>query len=56
VLGVFVDPIGDLREIAYQVEQPFVVSHERFSASFDLEPTPHREAIEETLAWYEAAN
>lgn len=53
VVGRVSSTIGELREIRYQFEEPFEVSHEKFATSFELEPTPHREAIAETLEWYE---
>ncbi len=41
-----------VREVAYQLEQPFVLDHSKFARAFGAHPTPHAEAIRETLAWY----
>lgn len=50
--GLVVPRLRELREVRYQVTAPFEVSDEKFAGTFDLAPTPHREAIERTLAWY----
>lgn len=41
-----------VREVAYQLEQPFVVDHSKFAGAFGAKSTPHEEAIRETVAWY----
>lgn len=53
-LSVVISPLKEIGEMRYLYDEPFVVSHEKFADAFELEPTPHREALEETLAWYEA--
>ena len=50
--GVVSPTMRELAELRYEFEEPFVVSHEKFAATFDLEPTTHRAAIDETVAWY----
>lgn len=50
--GIVSSTMRQLREIQYQFADPFVVSHEKFSTTFDLTPTPHREAVKRTLEWY----
>jgi nucleoside-diphosphate-sugar epimerase len=51
-LGLASTTLGQLAETQSQRTNPYVVSHEKFAAAFDLEPTPHREAIRRTLDWY----
>jgi len=40
------------KEQLYQTERPFVVDHGKFEQAFGATPTPHPEAIEQTLEWY----
>lgn len=42
-----------VREVVYQLEQPFVVDHSKFAQAFGADPTPQPEAIRQTLAWYQ---
>jgi nucleoside-diphosphate-sugar epimerase len=41
-----------VREVAYQLEQPFVLDHSKFAGAFGAHPTPHAEAIRDTVGWY----
>jgi hypothetical protein len=41
-----------VKERLYQTEQPWVVDHGKFERAFGAAPTPHPEAIRQTLAWY----
>lgn len=43
--------MGELEELRYQVEAPFVVDGTRFGQTFDFGPTSNREAVRWTLAW-----
>ena len=52
VLGLFDPVVRQLPEVLYQTERPFVVDHSKFERAFGARPTPHREAIHKTLAWY----
>lgn len=50
--GVFSTVAREALETLYQFERPFVVDGGKFEAAFGpFETTPHREAINETLAW-----
>ena len=50
VAGIF-SPL--LRETAYQFRASFVIDASKFEAAFGyLEPTPHRDAVQRTVAWY----
>jgi nucleoside-diphosphate-sugar epimerase len=42
-----------VREVVYQLEQPFVVDDSKFTGAFGARPTPLPEAIRRTLAWYQ---
>lgn len=53
-LGLVSGTMRELAETQYQRSEPYVVSHERFAETFDFTPTPHREALEATVAWYRA--
>lgn len=51
-LGLISPTLGHLADTQYQRSEPFVVSSEKFEESFDFEPTPLREALEQTVSWY----
>ena len=38
----------------YEFEKPFVVDHSKFGRAFGGAATPHRDALQATLAWYRA--
>jgi len=43
--------LREVRETAYQFRAPFVIGSSRFDAALGrLEPTPHRDAVEQTVA------
>jgi hypothetical protein len=45
--------LREVRETAYQFRAPFVIDSSKFDAAFGrLEPTPHSDAVEQTVAWY----
>ena len=50
--GLVSPRMRELAEMRYEFEEPFVVSHEKFASTFDLEPTPYEDAIERTVEWY----
>jgi hypothetical protein len=53
VAGIFSPTLRELRETAYQFRRPFVIDSSKFERAFGrLEPTPHREAVERTVAWF----
>lgn len=39
---------------ASDFERPFVADHAKFARTFGASPTPHRDAIRTTLAWWRA--
>ncbi len=40
-----------VKETLYQSERPWVVDHSKFARAFGSRPTPHEQAIAETLGW-----
>lgn len=54
-LGLFVPIMRELAELLYQWELPFRYSAAKFEKTFGPAPvTPHREAVEKTVAWFKA--
>lgn len=51
-IGLFQPDVGEVAEMLYQFEAPLVVDHSKFERAFGCKPTPHKEAIRQTLAWY----
>jgi len=52
IIGLFVPDAGEMKEMLYEFEEPFVVDHSKFEGAFGVDVTPHPQAILETLAWY----
>ena len=52
--GLFDPVLRELNELAYEFEQPFILDGTKFHQAFGFAPTPHREALRATLAWYAA--
>ena len=53
VAGIFSPLLREMRETTYQFRAPFVIDASKFKAAFGhLEPTPHRDAVQRTVAWY----
>jgi len=53
VAGIFSPLLREMRETTYQFRAPFVIDASRFEAAFGLlEPTPHRDAVQQAVAWY----
>ena len=51
--GMFSPLLREMRETAYQFRAPFVIDSSTFDAAFGrLVPTPHRDAVAQTVAWY----
>jgi len=53
MLGVFIPAMRAVKETLYQSERPWVVDHSKFARAFGSRPTPHEQAIAETLAWFQ---
>jgi nucleoside-diphosphate-sugar epimerase len=51
--GLFSPLLREMRETTYQFHAPFVIDASKFQAAFGrLEPTAHRDAVQQTVAWY----
>ncbi|WP_410765521.1 NAD-dependent epimerase/dehydratase family protein [Haloferax sp. DFSO60] len=52
--GLVSDELGEIAELRYEFEAPFVVDDSKFREAFGgaVTATPLEEAIEETVAWY----
>lgn len=52
VLGLFNPILREIKEILYEFEQPFIIDHGKYERAFGSHPTPHPEAIRQTLDWF----
>jgi nucleoside-diphosphate-sugar epimerase len=52
LVGLFNGNLGEIKEMLYEFEEPFVVDDSRFQAAFGTRPTPLSEAINTTVDWY----
>ncbi|MFD8320085.1 NAD-dependent epimerase/dehydratase family protein [Kitasatospora purpeofusca] len=54
-LAGLVNPmLGELREVRYQFDRPFVIDSHAYTATFGESPTPIDEALGATVAWWRA--
>ncbi len=51
-LGLFSPTLREFKEMMYEFEEPYIVDHSQFAATFGASPTPHVEAVQDTIAWY----
>ena len=54
VLGLFNPMLREMKEMIYEFEEPYIVDSSQFTQTFGASPTPHEQAIKETVAWYRA--
>lgn len=54
VVGLFNGNVRELKEMLYEFEEPFVVDHSRFDATFGDIATPLDKAIDDTVAWFQS--
>lgn len=54
VMGLFVKEIREMREMAYEFTEPFVMDDSQYRQAFGNGTTPHRDAIRATVAWYKS--
>ncbi|MEP6751797.1 MAG: NAD-dependent epimerase/dehydratase family protein [Candidatus Dormiibacterota bacterium] len=52
VLALFNPTMRGVSESLYQSEKPWVVDHSRYAKAFGASPTPHPEAVAESLKWF----
>jgi nucleoside-diphosphate-sugar epimerase len=55
LLALFLPSLAAVKETLYQSERPWVVDHSKFASAFGAQPTPHREAIAQTIKWFRAS-
>ncbi len=53
LVGLFNPAAGEVVEMMYEFNEPFVVDHSQYAAVFGTHVTPHQQAIRETVAWYQ---
>ncbi|MEZ4592328.1 MAG: hypothetical protein R3D55_14470 [Chloroflexota bacterium] len=53
IVGLFNPAAGEVVEMMYEFEEPFIVDHSQFADAFGAHVTPHEEAVRETVAWYQ---
>jgi nucleoside-diphosphate-sugar epimerase len=51
ILGIFNREIGEAVEMLYEWTNPFVIESRKAEAAFGLQPTPLKQAIQETIQW-----
>jgi nucleoside-diphosphate-sugar epimerase len=52
--GIFIAGARETVEMMYEFEKPFIVDSSKFERTFGERATPHREAIRQTIEWYQA--
>ena len=52
--GLFIPAAKEMVEMMYEFEQPFIVDSSKFENTFGMQATPMREAIRETVKWYQS--
>jgi nucleoside-diphosphate-sugar epimerase len=50
--GLFNPVVRELPEVAYQMDQPFILDSSAAEAAFGLQPTPWERVLTETIAFY----
>ena len=54
-MAIVLPPMRGVKETLYQSTRPWVVDHSKYARAFGARPTPHEEAIAQTIEWYRAA-
>ncbi len=52
--GLFIEGARESAKMSYQFDRPYVMDGAKFARTFGGSPTPHRDAIRTTLAWFRA--
>lgn len=55
LVGLFIPAAGEVVEMLYEFDKPYIVDSSKFVQAFGDHSTPHAQAIAATLAWYRAA-
>jgi nucleoside-diphosphate-sugar epimerase len=56
LIGLFNPVVRELPEVAYQMEQPFILESSAAEAAFGLRPTPWEQVLTETIAFYRSGH
>jgi nucleoside-diphosphate-sugar epimerase len=51
LVGLFVPIVREMKELAYEFEEPYIIDDGRFRKAFGAEVTPLAEALAATVAW-----
>jgi nucleoside-diphosphate-sugar epimerase len=54
MVGLFVPIVREMKEMAYEFDEPYIVDDSRFRAIFPVQVTPADEAAAATVAWHDA--
>jgi nucleoside-diphosphate-sugar epimerase len=54
-LGLFSPVVREMVEMRYEFVQPYLLDGTKFTRAFGFTPTPHRDALAATIAWYQAS-
>ena len=52
VFGLFIPPLREMREMAYQLDQPYVIDSSDFTDTFGAQATPLDQSVAETVEWF----
>jgi len=52
IVGLFNPDLGEMVEMGYEFEKPFIIDSSKFEKRFGWSATPLDVAIGETVAWY----
>ncbi len=52
--GLFIPPAGELVEMLYEYEKPFVVDSSKFEQAFGIGATPYTEGVKHTVEWFKS--
>jgi nucleoside-diphosphate-sugar epimerase len=53
MMSPFIGIMRELSEMLYQWEQPYHFDSSKFQKAFGSQPKPHKDAIKETVAWFQ---
>lgn len=53
-IGLFSPPLREIVEMRYEFAEPYLLDGSKFSRAFGFTPTPHHDALAETITWFRA--
>lgn len=51
-LGIFNPTVREFVEMLYEYKEPYLIDGSKYRAAFGSTPTPHRDALQQTISWY----